>query len=159
MPEQNRRKAGWRPAPGAQRNVDGSAAPPVPEKKASPIWNAIKWLAGGAILGIASFEGVRLYKKVRGVNDDPDKPIANPGQQQALPAMSNVQPSVMHFPFPIPYPMGGMGGMGHPTAAAEPQRNPRTIILEGGSGKGAKGKKRYTDEDIERLILAMEDDD
>lgn len=151
MPVTNRNPGA---APG-QPNTPGQTTT-APAKKPSPFWAAVKWLAGGAVLGIASYEGLRFYKRMKGEKVDPDQPALNPGDGgQRGPSMGGMgmggMPQMMPFPMPMPYPLPTGGGY----AAAPPQANPAPPApVEVPSAKQSRADKRQ--QKLEQRLAAIE---
>lgn len=110
MPRRTRRNPnGYPPPPNGQ-----PPAPPAPQPQTVVVkkdrWGWAKWIGGGIILGIAGWEGLRWWKKVRGVRNPDD---GEDGPRQVAPAgnMATPQlPQVIPFPMPVPQliPMPGM---------------------------------------------------
>ncbi len=145
------------------RNPNGGAppppqppAPPAPApKKESKVWTALKYLLGGAALGIASYEGVRFYRKtIRGEQLDP---VSNPGPGgPAMPAaLPQMVPQMMPFPIPTPFPMPTM----QPQAAMPPPESPgHTIVVQAPNGKTGAPQK-LSDEQVDELLELLANDD
>lgn len=140
---------------------DGSVPPPPAPapatKKKSGIWNALKWLGGGVVLGIAGYEGLKMWKRLKGENGDVE---LNPGAAALPPAQGqhpgpmSVVPQPMPFPFPMPWP-----------APAAPQHAPQAVANPVADDdvspkeRRAARKQRQLEERLARIEEAIEEEE
>jgi len=129
-------------------------------KKASPFWAAVKYLGGGVVLGIAGYEGLRYWRKLKGESTEPVQ--LNPGhQQQAMgSAPIGLMPQMMPFPLPMPYPLPQMGFAPpmQPQAPVAPAFAPveRNAYVEEEPSPfpRRKSRRRLTKEEVQQLLEA-----
>ena len=112
------------------------AAPAAPPAAARDRWRFAKGLLAGAIGAVVAFEGLSLWRKLKGgekADGEPEEDgarknaLANPGMPQIAAPPIIPFPMPMPIPMPMPMPMMGMGmgmqGM-QGMQQAPPQANP-----------------------------------
>lgn len=140
---------------------NASSPPPPPprqEKKKSGFWSAVKWLGGGVVLGIAGYEGLKFWRKVRGEDTPAEDPrTANPTAPMmgASPMLGMLPPQVMPVPMPMPYPMPSLT-----TPAPAPAPAPAAPADADLTAKERRerNRQRRLEQRIEQIEALMEED-
>lgn len=102
--------------------------PPQPVKKTSKFWEHVKWLGGGIVLGIAGYEGLKFWKRLRGEGPERNPEAAAIESPSPSPSMGmggmgmgmgpSVMPQILPIPQPVPYPYPQPHPPAPPAAAA-----------------------------------------
>lgn len=102
--------------------------PPPPVKKTSKFWEHVKWLGGGIVLGIAGYEGLKFWKRIRGEGPERNPDAAAIESPSPSPSMGmggmgmgmgpSVMPQILPIPQPVPYPYPQPHPPAAPAAAA-----------------------------------------
>ncbi len=137
------------PPPGAPE-VPHHEHAPRPVKKTRWAW--AKWLGRGIVLGIAGYEGLRFWKKIKGVKEEGD--VEGNPRPASMPAF--MPPQVIPLPIPVPQFMPvNMAPFGPPP----PLTNPLDDDTEDELARLKAKRKRKIAQRKEIIMAAFEEDD